>query len=240
MKKLLSVFLSLTIMLSTAAVLSVPASVSAASKTGKKYASYKTVSKTIKKEGVLILTGKIKYPVLKSKSKAAKKVNKKIKKYVKSYADQITKMAKNEYSNNGTKNFKTTGQHYQYDVKAKFTYNKSGKYSFRISYYGYTMGAHGYEHVEGCTFKKSSGKKISNAKVTKYSGEKLKSKIVSKMEKKIAEEPAKYFTWAVNTINNRDINAFNIWLKGKYAYVHFDPYDISSYVAGPTEIKIKL
>ena len=240
MKKLLSIFLSLTILLSTAAVLSVPAFVSAASKTGKKYASYKTVSKTIKKEGVVILTGKIKYPVLKSKSKAAKKVNKKIKKYVTSYADDITKMAKDDYSYNGTKSFKTTGWRYQYDVKAKFTYNKNGKYSFRVSYYGYTLGAHGYEQVEGYTFKKSNGKKISNAKVTKYSGKKLKSKIVSKMEKKIAEEPAKYYTNALDVVKNLDIKKFNIWLKGKYAYVHFNPYEISSYVAGPTEIKIKL
>ena len=77
MKKLLSIFLSLTIILSTAAVFSVSAS--AASKTGKKYVSYKTVNKTIKKQGVLILKGKIQYPVLKSKSGAAKKVNKKIK-----------------------------------------------------------------------------------------------------------------------------------------------------------------
>ena len=240
MRKLLSVFLAFTIFVSASTILFGTTEVSAASKTGKRYVTYKGYSKNIKKKGTYILKGKVKYPKLKSKSKAAKKINKIIKKKIKSFTLKIESMAKKEYAENGFKNFKIFLSPFQYNVNYKLTYNKKGKYSFRISQYSYTMGAHGYEHVEGCTFKKSNGKKISNAKVTKYSGEKLKSKIVSKMEKKIAEEPAKYYTWAVNTINNRDINAFNIWLKGKYAYVHFDPYDISSYVAGPTEIKIKL
>ena len=183
MKKLLSIFLSLTIILSTAAVFSVSAS--AASKTGKKYVSYKTVNKTIKKQGVLILKGKIQYPVLKSKSSAAKKVNKKIKNNVKKFADNIISMAKNDYSANGVTNFTRTGWHYEYKVTAKLTYNANGKYSYRISYYGYTMGAHGYEQVAGYTYKKSNGKKLSNAKTTKYSGSELKKKIVDKMEKTI-------------------------------------------------------
>ncbi len=238
MKKLLSIFLSLTIILSTAAVFSVSAS--AASKTGKKYVSYKTVNKTIKKQGVLILKGKIQYPVLKSKSNAAKKVNKKIKNNVKKFADNIISMAKNDYSANGVTNFTRTGWHYEYKVTAKLTYNANGKYSYRISYYGYTMGAHGNETVAGFTFKKSNGKKLSNAKTTKYSGSELKEKIVNKMEKVINNEPTKYYTTALEGIKNLDVNKFNIWLKGKYVYVHFNPYEIACYAAGPTEVKIKL
>ena len=237
MKKLLSIFLSLTIILSTVAVFSVSAS--AASKTGKKYVSYKTVNKTIKKQGVLILKGKIKYAVLKSKSNAAKKVNKKIKNNVKKYADNIISMAKNDYSANGVTNFTRTGWHYEYKIIAKLTYNKKGKYSYRISYYGYTMGAHGNETVEGCTYKKSNGKKLSNAKTTKYSASKLKQKIVNKMEKVINSNPSKYDSTALENIRNLDVNRFNIWLKGKYVYVHFNPYEIASYAAGPTEVKIK-
>lgn len=95
MKKLLSVFLSLTMLISSAAVMSVP--VGAASKTGKKYVTYKTKKKTVKKSGVLILSGSIKYPKLKSKSKAAKKVNKTIKKMVKKDAKYITDLAYKDY-----------------------------------------------------------------------------------------------------------------------------------------------
>lgn len=187
-----------------------------------------------------MLKGKIKYAVLKSKSNAAKKVNKQIKKKVKSYANNIISMANQDYSNYGLTTFKTSGLHYEYNIIAKLTYNKKGKYSYRISRYIYLMGAHGNETVEGCTYKKSNGKKLSNAKTTKYSASKLKQKIVNKMEKVINSNPSRYNSTALEDIRNLDVNRFNIWLKGKYVYVHFNPYTITSYAAGPTEVKIKL
>lgn len=238
MKKLLSVFLSLTMLISSAAVMSVP--VGAASKTGKKYVTYKTKKKTVKKSGVLILSGSIKYPKLKSKSKAAKKVNKTIKKMVKKDAKYITDFAYKDYKKSGLTNFKTTGWHYEYNVDVKFTYNKKGKYSFKYTYYSYAMGAHGYTAVSGLNFSKKTGKRIKNTKLTKYDPSVIRGKISDKLSAEMEKQPSRYFSTALTTVQNMDFDKFNFWLKGNYLYVIFNPYDISPYMAGPTTFKIKL
>lgn len=238
MKKVLSIILSLTMLLSAASVLAVPAS--AASKTGKKYVTYKTISKKVTKKGTAILKGKAKYPQLKSKSKAAKKINAYFKKTVKKIIKNINKTAKEDYARDGLKNFKQFNSCYDFDVNIKFTYNAKGKYSFRMSDYEYWMGAHGYTAVTGHTFSKTTGKRISNAKATKYSGAQLKEKIVAAAEKTINKEPSKYYSNALESIKDMKVNKFNTWLQGEYLHVYFNAYDIASYAAGPTDLKIKL
>ncbi len=244
MKKLLSIILTLTMLFSVATVLAVPTTVSAASKTGKKYVKYKKINKNLKKEGTLIFKSKAKYPQLKSKSKAAKKVNNYIKKEVKKHTDNIEKMAKSDYSNNGLSFFKNLSSfqtvcYYVCEVDVKFVYNAKGKYSFKMSEYTYALGPHGERSVKGYNFSKKTGKKISNSKLTKYSGKKLKQKIVSAVKKKINANPQNYYNDALQIVKNTKINKFNIWLKGKYIYVYFSQYELSVYAVGPTQIKIK-
>jgi hypothetical protein len=244
MKKIISTLLTLTMLFSVTTVLAAPATASAASKTGKKYVAYKTVNKKIKKEGIIIYKSKAKYPQLKSKSKAAKKVNNYIKKKVKNQTDNIEKMAKTDYSYNGISFFKSlssfqTVYYYICDVDVKFVYNAKGKYSFKMSVYNYALGAHGETLVSGLSFSKKTGKKISNSKLTKYSGKKLKQKIVNAVKKKIDANPQNYYNDALQIVKNKKINKFNIWLKGKYIYVYFNQYELSVYAVGPTQIKIK-
>ncbi len=222
-----------------AAVLSAPASVCAASKTGKKYVTYKKITKNIKKGGITILKGTAKYPKLKSKSKSSKKINSYFKKTVNKIVKNITKAAKNDYASNGTETFDRTKSWYTFDVDIKLTYNAKGKYSFKMVDYEYWMGAHGYTAITGHNFSKSTGKRVSNSKLTKYSGDELKEKIVSALEKEINKEPRKYNLNALDSVKQLDVNKFNIWLKGKKIHVIFNQYDIASYAAGMTELTIK-
>ncbi len=222
-----------------AAVLSAPATVSAASKTGKKYVTYKKITKNIKKDGITILKGTAKYPKLTAKSKAAKKVNSYFKKTVTKIVKNITKAAKDDYAGNGKENFTRFNTWYSFDVNIKLTYNAKGKYSFKMVDYEYWMGAHGYTAITGHNFSKSTGKRVSNSKLTQYSGAELKEKIVSALEKEINKEPKKYNSNALESVKQLSVNKFNIWLKGQKIHVMFNQYDIASYAAGPTELTIK-
>ncbi len=236
MKKILSIILSISILFSVTAILSVPATASAASKTGKKYVTYKTINKNIKKNGTLILKVKAKYPHLKSKSKAAKKVNKFFANQIKKDIKEIKKLAEKDYSNIN----KNSSDYYKYNENIKLTYNKKNKYSFKSNCSGYTGGVHGYSSVTGYNFSKQTGKKIPNSKLTKYSDKALKKKIVNKVKAKINKNPKNYFDNALQTVKNCKINKFNVWLDAKYLYVYFNEYELSSYANGPTQIKIKL
>lgn len=239
MKKILSIILSISILFSVTAILSVPATASAASKTGKKYVTYKTINKNIKKNGTLILKVKEKYPQLKSKSKAAKKINKFFVNQIKKNIRNLKKIAKSEYEDNGMKKF---GYSYNFECKGdiKLTYNKNNKYSFKSKYYEYTGGAHGSTILTGYNFSKQTGKKIPNSKLTKYSNKTLKKKIVNKVKAEINRNPNKYYDNALQTVKSLSINKLNCWLKTKYLYVYFDSYLLAGYADGPTQIKIKL
>ena len=155
MKKTISLIMSLIIL--TGALIVFPSTITASAKAYK----YVTTTKNYKIDGKIIFKLKLKRAKLTSKSRGAKKVNKYLAKQQTKLKNQYWKWAKEAYYR-GEENFPRN-----YNSKITLTYNKSGKYSFKMLDSGYTGGAHGWSEVKGYTFKKSSGKKISALSVIK-------------------------------------------------------------------------
>lgn len=203
-------------------------------------AGAKSVTKTVKASKSYKYNGReyfkyeFKYDKLTAKSAAAKKVNKSIKKAVDGARERIYTMAKS------VKGDKNANLPLFVKVSVKLTYNKKGIYSFKYTESNYSGGAHGYYFSAGFNYSKKTGKKLSNSKLTSYSAKTLKTKIYNKLKKLDEKTPGRFFTGAVDGVKNRKLKEFVFWLEGNNLHVYFAPYDISPYMAGDTELKIKL
>ncbi len=233
-KRALSALISLLI--AATAFAAFPVGSNAASTVGSKYVTYKNYVKNVTVGERKVFSGKFRYPVLTSKSTVAQKLNKHFKKLAEKNVEHFASIAEDDY-NNG----RIYGNNvYSYNTVVKLMYNAGGKYSFRLVEMNYCGGAHPAHNTVGMTYNKTTGKRFANSALTRYTPATLKNKIVYKIKKEIEKYPTKYFSNALQTVKQRPLNKFNCWLAGSSLHVYFNNYDLAPYMAGPTDIKIKL
>ena len=193
--------------------------------------SYTSFNKTYySNSGKQICKVTLKRPVIKGNKKSYQKINKYLKKIQSDYVSNILNLAKD---------IAPATQIYHVKSMIKLTYDKGNIISFKEAYDDYTGGVHGYNMINGYTFNKKTGKRINISDASKYKA-KIKSKVVSKLKKKIENSPNKYFEDALQDVNSKQLKDFNYYLKDKYMYVIFNPYEISPYAGGVQKIRIKI
>ena len=221
-KRFLSAVTTLTMAISLACVLpTVYASASDAK------VSYKSFNKTYYSDsGKQICEITLKRPIIKGNKKSYKKINKYLKKIQSEYVSNILNFAKD---------IEPDAQSYYVKSIMKLTYDKGNIISVKETYDDYTGGAHGYNMINGYTFNLKTGKRINISKASKYKAN-IKAKVVSRLNK----NPNNYFDNALQDVKNKKLKAFNYYLKDKYMYVIFNPYEISPYASGVQKIRIKI
>ena len=242
-RKVFSLLTSLIMIVSLVGVM--PAVIASASSP---MITYKTFKKTYYSDiGKQICHIELKRPVIKGNKKSYKKINKYLKKIHSDYTEYFLNLA-SEIDPNA---------YYSYTLSSSIevTYNKGSKISFKETYQDYTGGAHGYNMINGYTFNLKTGKGINIYKSSKYKA-KVKRKIVKKFKKDFDKDQQLntnwYFDDALQIVKNPSLKDYNYslqhlqfkgydyYLKGKYLYVVFNPYEIASYMAGVQEIQIKI
>lgn len=205
--------------------------------------SYKKVTETRTWEaddGTILVKATYKGIKIKGSSAAVKKMNKVLEKeknqFFKTAAD-AKESAQNAYENQTYYNsfYMTT-----LSISSKVTFNKKGIVSIKEMYNSYYSGAaHGYYYTYGHTFKVSSGKELKFNQVVSGSDKTDKKKLVTAFKKMYNKEPGKYFENAIDTVRSSNVKKQPFYLSGKYAVACYAPYDLSSFAAGETLVKVK-
>lgn len=236
MKKFISFLITLVMVVSLFAVMPV---VSASESTPK--ITYKTINKSYyADDGHKIFEVKLKRPFIKGNKKAYKKINNKFKKLQASYIKNLS-----EYVKNAKNDYKYNKEYFYCEyIKSsiKPVYIKGNVISFKDSYDFFGGGPHNFPHIQGYTFNLKTGKKVNISQVTKY-GSKIKSKIVSKFQKKADSNPnlaRDMDVFGMEKVRNTKLKDFNYYLKGNYVYVIYNIYEIASYASGMQKIRIKI
>lgn len=177
-----------------------PPTITASAKTVK----YVYETKDYKINGKVIFKLRLKRAKLLSNTNAAKKVNSYLSAQQTKLNNKYLAIAK-KYYHNGRKEFP-----HNLDSKIILTYNKNGKYSFKMTSSGFAGGVHTWAQVTGFTFSKTTGKRVSAVKDIKN-----KAKFLNNIKTSFKNKYGKS-TYQWLNIGNKKLKHFKYYLKGSY------------------------
>lgn len=166
-----------------------------------------------------------------SDKKFEAEVNQSLEKKTKDFIEEIDAMATRD------KEFiRTSDTNIKYECYVNYECYINGTIlSIVVDYYSYTGGAHGLTYREAINIDIKNNSYLSLKDLFKDK-ENYKEHVVNAIHEKMEEEPEKYFSTEVSSIEN--FNEKNFYVKDNKLVVFFQIYDIAPYVSGMPEFII--
>lgn len=166
-----------------------------------------------------------------SDKKFEAEVNQSLEKKTKDFIEEIDAMATRD------KEFiRTSDTNIKYECYVNYECYINGTIlSIVVDYYSYTGGAHGLTYREAINIDIKNNSYLSLKDLFKDK-ENYKEHVVNAIHEKMEEEPEKYFSTEVSSIEN--FNEKNFYVKDNKLVVFFQIYDIAPYVSGMPEFVI--